>query len=183
MTTTIVTELRSGSWEVVAERTTASFTVRNLGLIRVGGTITVDQGTVTVEDGQPVQARATLDAGSVSTGIKKRDADLAGRRFFATARHPSIHVVVDDVRLDADADADADGWTAAATLTVAGGDAPLELSVRRKTDPGAGTIRVLATGVLDRSRTPIRAPRWLIGRWVTIEVDATLRPVSVNRGR
>ncbi len=98
MTTTIVTELRSGSWEVVAERTTASFTVRNLGLIRVRGTITVDEGTVTVEDGQPVQARATLDAGSVSTGIRKRDADLAGRRFFATARHPSIHVVVDDVR-------------------------------------------------------------------------------------
>ena len=181
MTTTIVTELRSGSWEVVAERTTASFTVRNLGLIRVRGTITVDQGTVTVEDGQPVQARATLDAGSVSTGIKKRDADLAGRRFFATARHPSIHVVVDDVRPDADADAD--GWTAAATLTVAGGDAPLELSVRRKTDPGAGTIRVLATGVLDRSRTPIRAPRCLIGRRVIVEVDAILRPVPTSRGR
>ncbi len=97
--------------------------------------------------------------------------------FFATARHPSIHVVVDDVRPDSD------GWTAAATLTVAGGDAPLELSVRRKTDPGAGTISVLATGVLDLSRAPIRAPRWLIGRWVTVEVDATLRPVSVNRGR
>ena len=179
MTTTIVTELRSGWWEVVAERTTASFTVRNLGLIRVRGTITVDEGTVTVEDGQPVQARATLDAGSVSTGIKKRDADLTGNRFFATARHPSIHVVVDDVRPDADAD----GWTAAATLTVAGGDAPLDLSVRREADPGAGTIRVLATGVLDRSRTPIRAPRWLIDRWVTVEVDATLRPRSANRGR
>ncbi|MEJ7726546.1 MAG: YceI family protein [Actinomycetes bacterium] len=179
MTTTVVTELRNGSWEVVAERTTSSFAVRKLGLIRVRGTIPVDEGMVTVEDGQPVAARATLDASSVSTGIRKRDVDLAGRRFFATARHPSIHVVVDDVRPDADAD----GWTAAATLTVAGGDAPLELSVRRKTDPGAGTIRVLATGVLDLSRTPIRAPRWLIGRWVTVEVDATLRPGSANRGR
>lgn len=169
MTTSVRTALRDGTWSVLADRTTASFRVRKLGLIQVGGTIAVTDGSVTVAAGQPVAAAASLDAGSVRTGIAKRDADLRGRRFFHTAEHPAIVVRVRDVRPDGT------GWTAAATVTVAGGEAPLELRLERAADPGDGTLRVRATGVLDRAGTRIGAPRWLVGRWVAVEVDATLR--------
>lgn len=169
MTTSVGTELRDGTWSVLVDRTTASFQVRQLGLIRVRGTIAVTDGNVTVASGRPVAATASLEAASAQTGIKKRDVDLLGRRFFSAAAHPAILVRVGDVRPDGP------DWTAAATITVAGGQAPLALRLERAAAEGDGTLRVRATGVLDRRDTRIGAPRWLIGRWVAVDVDATLR--------
>lgn len=169
MTTAATSTLRDGRWSVLPAETTASFTVRKLGLIRVRGTFPVTDGTVTVAGGQPVSATATLDAASVRTGIAKRDTDLAGRRFFHTGQHPRILV------RSTDCAPAGDGWRADAVLTVAGGDAPLELAVTRLPDGAPGTVRVRATGLLDRAATPIGAPRWLVGRWVAIEVEAALR--------
>src|SRR5512133_1599803 len=97
MTATATTPLVDGRWTVRPGETLACFTVRKLGLIRVRGTFTVTDGTVTVAGGRPVAVTATLDAASVRTGIAKRDADLAGRRFFHTARHPHILVRCADV--------------------------------------------------------------------------------------
>jgi polyisoprenoid-binding protein YceI len=169
MTAATTTALLDGRWTVRPEETVASFTVRKLGLIRVRGGFPVLDGTATVAGGQPVSVSAALDAASVRTGIAKRDADLAGRRFFHTARHPRILLHSTAITPAGD------GWRAAAVLTVAGAEAPLELRVSRLPDGAPGTVRVRATGVLDRAATPIRAPRWLIGRWIAIEVEATLR--------
>ena len=127
-------------------------------------------GTVTVAGGQPVAATATLDAASVRTGIAKRDRDLAGKHFFDTARHPRIRVRTTEIM------ADGTGWSATAVLRVAGGEAPLDLRVTQHPGTVPGTVRIRVTGVLDRAATPIRAPRWLIGRRIAVEVDATLRP-------
>jgi polyisoprenoid-binding protein YceI len=168
-TTTIADALRNGTWDVIPERTTATFTARKLGMIRVHGTIAMQDGRVTIVNGEPVAASATLDAASVSTGIKKRDSDLTGSHFFAASAHPQINVQVSDVHPEAN------DWRATATITVAGGVAPLELRVRREPDRTDGTIRVVASGVLDLSTTPIRGPRWLVGRRVTVEVATTLR--------
>jgi polyisoprenoid-binding protein YceI len=169
MTTSVDTGLRDGTWAVQPADAVASFTVRKLGLIRVRGGLRVTGGTVTVAGGQPVSAAATLDAASVRTGIAKRDVDLTGRRFFHTAEHPRIQVRSTRIAPGGD------GWTAAAVLTVAGGEAPVDLRVSSLPAPTPDTVRVEITGVLDRTGTPIRAPRWLIGRWVAIEVQATLR--------
>lgn len=162
--------LTDGRWAVRPEEAVAAFTVRNWGLIRVRGRFAVTGGTVTVAGGRPVSAAATLDAASVSTGIAKRDTDLAGRRFFHVERHPEIALRCDTVVPDGA------GWRAAAVLTVAGGEAPLELRVVRLPDDLPGTVRIRATGVLDRTATPLRAPRLMIGRDVAVEVEATLRP-------
>jgi polyisoprenoid-binding protein YceI len=169
VTSTQTATLTDGRWTVRPEDAVTSFSVRKLGLIRVRGGFTVADGSVTVTDGRPVAATASLDAASVRTGNAKRDKDLAGRRFFRAAEHPRIGLRCDTVVPDGD------GWRAAAVLTVAGGDAPLELQVVRLPDPSPGVVRVRATGVLDRAATPLRAPRWLIGRQVSISVDATLR--------
>ena len=59
-------------------------------------------------------------------------------------------------------------------LTVAGGEVPLELQVGSRPGTTPDTVRIRVSGVLDRAASPIRAPRWLIGRWVAIAVDATL---------
>ena len=75
MTTTTLPALRDGTWTVRAHDAIASFTVRELGLIRVRGGFTVTDGSVTVRDGRPVAAAATLDARSVRTGMRQ-----AGRR-------------------------------------------------------------------------------------------------------
>lgn len=168
MTTTTATTLTDGTWTVRPDAV-ASFTVRKLGLFRVRGGFTVTDGTVTVAGGHPVAATATLDAASVRSGIAKRDADLAGRRFFHTARHPAIRVRCAGIAPDGD------GWRADALLAVAGGEAPITLLVERLPDPAPGTVRVRITGVLDRAATPLRGPRWLIGRWVGIQVGASLR--------
>jgi polyisoprenoid-binding protein YceI len=169
MTTTTSTALRDGTWSVLPADTTAAFTVRNCGLIRVRGTIPVVTGTVTVAGGQPVAAAATLDPAGIATGIRKRDSDLRGKHFLDTGRQPELAVRIGEVRPAGE------GWAARAWLTVAGTDAPVELTVRREADPAAGTVRVVATGVLDRAAAGLRAPRFLIGRRVAITVTATVR--------
>lgn len=170
MTATAATALRDGTFSVLPGQTTASFTVRNWGLIRVHGTIPVLDGTVTLAGGQPVAAAATLDLTGISTGLRRRDADLQGKRFFDTARTPVLTVSVGEVRPAAD------GWAARAVLTVLGGDAPLDLTVRREADPAPGTVRVVTTGVLDRTTLRLRAPRLMIGHRIEITVDAAVRP-------
>jgi polyisoprenoid-binding protein YceI len=168
MTTTTLPILRDGTWTIRPDEATASFTVRKLGLIPVRGGFPVTGGSVTVTGGRPVSATATLDAAGVRTGIRKRDADLQGRRFFHTAEHPRIEVR--STRISPAGD----GWTATAVLTVADGEVPLELQVDSRPDTASDTVRIRVSGVLDRAASPIRAPRWLIGRWVAIAVDATL---------
>jgi polyisoprenoid-binding protein YceI len=65
-------------------------------------------------------------------------------------------------------------WTAAGVLAVRGTSAPLVL-VGAPEREGAW-LRVRARGELDRTAVGIRAPSWLIGRTVHIEVDAWLTP-------
>lgn len=168
MTTALTTELRDGTWQVLAERTTASFTARNWGSLKVRGTIPVIEGTVTVSGGRPVAAEAVLDPTGIATGIRRRDADLCGRRFLDTERNPLLTVWVGDVRPDGD------GWVARARLAVRDREAPVDLTVRREADE-ADTVRIVATGVLDLDTTPIRVPRLMVGRYVEITVTASAR--------
>jgi polyisoprenoid-binding protein YceI len=169
MTASLQTTLRDGTWTVQPPDAVASFTVRKLGLIRVRGGFTVTEGTVTVAGGRPVAAGAALDAASVRTGITKRDGDLTGKRFFHAGAHPQIRVRATEVTPAGE------GWAAATVLAVAGGETPLDVQVSVQPGPNEDTRRIVVTGVLDRAGTPIRAPRWLIGRWVAVEVHATLR--------
>ena len=168
MTTATLPVLRDGTWTIRPDEATASFTVRELGLIPVRGGFPVTAGSVTVSGGRPVAATGVLDATAVRTGIRKRDADLRGRAFFHTVEHPRIRVRSTGISPAGES------WTAAAVLTVAGRDVPLELRVDTRPGAAADTVRIRISGVLDRAASPIRVPRWLIGRWVSIAVDLTL---------
>jgi hypothetical protein len=64
-------------------------------------------------------------------------------------------------------------WTAEGVLDVRGTSTPLLVTGRAEVLPD-GWVRVRSTAALDRRAVGIRAPRFLIGHRVEIEVDAWL---------
>jgi polyisoprenoid-binding protein YceI len=172
--------LSAGTWSVDVGATTATFTARNFGARRVQGRFAVLRGTVEVDAaGRPIGITGTVDAGTVDTGNRRRDGDLRSRRFLDVAGRPELVLRCREIE-EADG-----GWTLHGSLDVRGADAPLVLRVRPEppVEPSsdaeperAGTRRVVATGTLDLRTTPIRAPRILVGRYVDVRIDATLRP-------
>jgi polyisoprenoid-binding protein YceI len=161
--------LLAGDWRVITERTRATFTVRKLGLITVHGSIVVLEGSATLDaSGRPTAASVVLEPTTIATGNTRRDADLRGPRFFDVARFDTLRFRAEDVE-PAD-----DGWLVRGHLTVRDRQAPLDLTVSHQVDAATGTATVRAHGVLDRATTGLRAPRWLIGRWIGVEVTAVL---------
>ena len=67
-------------------------------------------------------------------------------------------------------------WTADGTLTVRGTGAPVTVTALADVLPD-GWLRVRATASLDRRAVGIRAPRFLIGCTVQIDIDAWLSVV------
>ena len=166
MTTTTETGLRDGTWTVPAEAR-ATFSARNFGIRTVTGTLAMDRGTVTVAGGRPVAAEGVLNASSVQTGIAQRDEHLRGRNFFHAARHPQIGLRA--LRFEPAED----GWVVPAMLTVGGAETPVTLHARRLPDPAPGAIALLITGEFDRTTTPMRAPRVMVGHRVAMEAELT----------
>jgi polyisoprenoid-binding protein YceI len=165
--TTAPVRLPPGRWAAVPARTTATFAVGNLRSV-VHGSIAVVSGALDVDDdGYPVAVRAELDLRTIGTGHTKRDADLHKRGLLDIAAHPTMTFTCDDLRPDGA------GWRADGTLGLRGTSCPLDVT---GTVDGSdqGTVHVLGTAVLDRTAIGIRAPRMMIGRLVTITVDAWL---------
>jgi polyisoprenoid-binding protein YceI len=165
--TTAPIRLTPGRWTAVPERTEASFTVGNLGRT-VHGTIQVSSGALDVgEDGQPLAVRAELDLRTVETGSAKRDADLHKKSLLDIDAHPVMSFTCDDVRPDAM------GWRGAGVLGLRGTSCPL-IATGTVDGSAQGGLHVVGTASLDRTAIGIRAPRLMIGRMVTITVDAWL---------
>jgi polyisoprenoid-binding protein YceI len=170
MTTTTLPTLTAGRWTVLAERTTASFSARGALGMQVRGTIGVREGQVVVDEaGRPVAIHAVLDAATIATGNKRRDADLCGPRFLRVLDYPDLRW---RARLIRPAEV---GWRLEGALTVAGATAPMNLDVTVETGAAPASWRVHATGVLDLRGTPIRAPRLLVGPLVRVDINTELR--------
>lgn len=165
--------LGTGVWAVSDSRTRVTFRVPHVGHA-VHGSVALSWGEVRIDaTGAPVQVRAELDLDGLDTGRARRDADLRKPRFLDIDRHPTMSWHADRFTR-----ADDGRWTAHGELHVRGTTAPLE--VTGAPDPAAeadGGVRVRATAVLDRLAVGIRAPAFLIGRTVRIDVDARLFPV------
>jgi polyisoprenoid-binding protein YceI len=166
MTKTTATELRDGTWTVPTE-TRATFAARTFGILTVRGTLALERGTVTVTGGRPVAAEGTLAAGSVTTGIAKRDEHLRTAQFLDAERHPQVGLRA--LRFEPAED----GWTVPAMLTVGGAETPVTLHARRLPDPAPGVAAVRITSEFDRTTTRMRAPRFMIGHRVAMEAELT----------
>ncbi len=162
----------TGTWIVSDSRTRVTFTVGNLGRV-ARGTVTCSSGSVELDtSGTPVRACAELDLNTLDTGIRKRDSDLRRPRLLDIDRHPVMTWRCGRFVPTGDG-----GWTAEGVLSVRGTTAPLVVTGRPDSAALDGKwLRVRAEAVLDRAAVGIRAPGWIIGRTVTITIDAWLKP-------
>ena len=158
----------TGTWTVSDSRTRVTFAVRNLGR-PAHGSVACSWGELEVDGtGAPVRVAGELDLGTVDTGISKRDADLRKQWLLDTDRHPTMTWAADRFTRHDDG-----RWTAEGVLHVRGTSAPLAVTGVAEVLPD-GWVRVRATATLDRRAVGIRAPRFLIGCTVDIDVDAWL---------
>lgn len=156
--------IRSGNWTVVPEQSTASFSVRNLGFNRVTGTIPIRSGSAR-RDGDTTEIRAELDLKGLITGNARRDADLRKPQLLDSEARPKLFFLANQVRDEAN------GWQVEGALELRGTTCPVTLHVEPKNE-----TRLVATAVLDRAPLRMRAPRFMIGRYLDITIDVRLTP-------
>jgi polyisoprenoid-binding protein YceI len=167
--TTPDVRLAAGRWLAIVDRTTARFTVSNLGFKVVHGSVAVTRGEVEVDpSGVPVGVRAELDLDSIDTGIPRRDLDLRKRTLLDIDENPVMTYTADSITPDPM------GWCADGVLSLRGTSCPLVLSGAVLADSTGDAVHVVATARLDRTAVGVRAPSLMIGRTVTITIDAWL---------
>ena len=122
-------------WNFDPAYTTVEFVIRNLWF-NVKGRFRDFEGVIVLdeEDVSRSSVTATIRAGSIDTGNKRRDEHLRQRDFFDVEKFPEIEFKSTSVRRGKDRDA----------LDLEG-----ELTIKDKTVPIA-----LAVNVMDRSRAP-----------------------------
>ncbi|RSN62602.1 hypothetical protein DMH01_08000 [Amycolatopsis sp. WAC 04182] len=164
------TSARVGTWAVLAERTSATFSVRNFGFRVVRGSIPVSLGSVRVSADGVAAVEAALDLDGIDTGNAKRDADLRKPGLLAIDAHPVLTFAADRV------EGGPGEWSVHGSLGARGESCLLTVTATGPEDNGDGTWRVVAAAVFDRLAIGLRAPRFLIGREITIALDVVLAP-------
>jgi polyisoprenoid-binding protein YceI len=161
--------LAAGVWRADLARSTASFQVGNLGR-KANGTVPVTAGTVEIgTDGALLAVHGTLDLGAIDTGNVKRDLDLRKPGLLDLDRHPTMRFTATSAR------AAGRGWHVTGTLTARGAHTTIEGTVELSSVDEREAV-LTATTRLDRRTLGIRAPGFLIGRYVDITVTAVIRP-------
>lgn len=153
----------SGTWTLADTTPVARFTVGNLVTKTVSGCIPLVSASLTVCGDASISVQVEADLSAIDTGHPRRDRDLRKPGLLDLDRHPRMHFRADDVR------AVADGWRVPGRLTVKGTTQELVLDVA--VQPDGENIRVRATGRVDRRDLGIKAPRFMVGAGVDIEVD------------
>jgi polyisoprenoid-binding protein YceI len=89
----------TGTWAVDPHRTTIRFRTKALWVVTVNGTMRVTEGHGTVDTSGHVSGRLIVDANSIDTKNKRRDAHLRDADFLESQKHPTITFDVDHVPL------------------------------------------------------------------------------------
>jgi polyisoprenoid-binding protein YceI len=133
MTTSVGSDLSTGTWAIDPVHSSVAFSVRHLMVSKVRGTFTNFQGAIVVgEDGAPsVSAQIAVD--SVNTGNEQRDAHLKSADFFDVEQFPTASFVSSAVRRDGD------DHVLVGEFTLKGVTKPVELKlVFNGVNPGMG---------------------------------------------
>ena len=159
-----------GRWLIDPASSTASLLVRNFGVHSVRGIVPIREATAVVTEGDRVATvHAVLNLAGIDTANTKRDKDLRGQRLLDTERFPDLLFDATDIQ------ATTGGWRLNGTLTAHGTTIPVTLDGRFASGPTKGWLTIQATTRLDRRDLGIRAPRFLIGTEVLIEITARFR--------
>jgi len=92
MTASTAPAIAPATYRIDPARSTVRFvSTAMFGLLRVGGTFTVREGTIVVaDDVTHSSVTATVDASTIDTANTRRDNDLRANKYLDTARHPDI---------------------------------------------------------------------------------------------
>lgn len=169
-----MTTVSVGRREIITTLSSAGFSVRNLGLTTVTGTVPITSAWVDVDaEGAPASVHATLDLASLDTGNPRRDHHLRSPSLLDLERHPTLRFCGRPTRTD-------QGWTVYGTVEAHGASTRilLDASVSEGAD---GSTTVHASGTLDRRELAVRAPRVLIGHRIEVHLDVTIGPAPEER--
>jgi polyisoprenoid-binding protein YceI len=181
-TTTALTPISSGVWEIDPSHSNVEFVARHL-LSKVRGRFTGFEGAITVDDDPSRSSvEATIDAATVDTHNTDRDAHLRSPDFLAVERYPTISFRSASVVEDGEGRYRVDG-----NLTIRGVTRPvtLELEYLGWSDDPWGGKRAGFSAVTEIDRHDYGAT-WnlavetggvVVGRKVRIEleIEAVLR--------
>ena len=158
----------AGVWNLVPDRSTVSFKIRNMwGLISVKGRFTDFSGDGQITGKGAIFGRLDIRAASLNTGIGKRDKHLRSADFFDVERFPEISVVVTAVEPSTGNTADL-----RATFSIKGVTSPLPLPVQ-VTVLDDGAVRVSAKTEVDRAQFDLGWNRLgMVGKTATASADA-----------
>jgi polyisoprenoid-binding protein YceI len=137
----------AGVWNVVPDRSAITFKIKNMwGLMNVNGRFSEFSGDGQLTGKGAVFGRLDIRAGSLSTGIGRRDRHLRSPDFFDVERFPEISVVVTAVHPTKGRAADL-----RVSFTIKGITAPLPLPVTI-TELDDGSIQISGETKVDRSQ-------------------------------
>jgi polyisoprenoid-binding protein YceI len=162
----------NGSWRLDPDRTELTFRSRTLwGLANVKGVFTKADGTGQASAPDLVSGRLEIDAASVSTGIRQRDAHLRSADFFDVEAFPKIEFVVDSAVLT-----DSETVELHGELMIKGIGRRLDLSANvTKLDDGA--LRLATTTTVNRREFGVDGNLvGMIGDTAWISADAVFTP-------
>jgi polyisoprenoid-binding protein YceI len=125
MSTTAITAIPTGTWNVDPSHSSVDFRVKHLGISTVRGSFREFEGKLDVgEDITNSQAAGTIKAASIDTGEPKRDEHLRSADFFDADSYPDITFestsieVIDDEEFHVTGDLTMHGVTKPITLHV-----------------------------------------------------------------
>ena len=158
----------AGVWNLVPDRSTISFKIRNMwGLLNVKGRFTDFSGDGQLTGNGAVFGRLDIRAGSLDTGIGRRDEHLRSADFFDVDRFGEISVVVTGVQPTQGKAAEL-----RANFTIKGITAPVPLPVT-VTELDDGSIRVAGETKLERAQFGLGWNKLgMMGSTVTTATDA-----------
>ena len=98
-------EAKDVEWDLDKSHTSVTFSVRHLGITKVKGSFHEFSAQIR---GEPKTAHltslnATIEVGSVDTGIAKRDAHLKADDFFAAEKFPQMQLSIEKIEWKKDA--------------------------------------------------------------------------------
>ena len=151
MTTTQITAIPTGTWNVDASHSSVEFRVKHLGISTVRGAFREFEGRLEIgDDLTSAKAYGTIKTASIDTGEPQRDAHLRSPDFFDAETNPEI--TFESTRIEV---IDEDELHVTGDLTMAGHTSPITLHVEftgTEEDPWGNTrVGLEAQGELNRS--------------------------------
>jgi polyisoprenoid-binding protein YceI len=125
----------AGTWTLDPARTSILFHTKAMWILKVKGTIQALEGGGTVGDDGGLSGTLVLDAASVDTGNKKRDAHLRTADFFEVDTHPTMTFTAADARPNPAGRVEVTG-----TLTIHGQSRPITVEADVQVAGGSATV-------------------------------------------